>query len=130
MSLQPPADAPARRRQLAGAVALGAAGLAYVGLRDPHDGGTLMPKCPVHLLTGLDCPACGGLRMTHDLLNGNLAAAWADNALLLLLAPLLLVLLGKWALAWVAGRSYRIPVPLASLILLTSVCWMLARNLT
>jgi hypothetical protein len=78
-----------------GAVAVG--GLGYIGLVDPHQPGSLYPGCPFKMLTGLNCPACGGLRMTHDLLHGDLAAAAADNVFLLVGLPLV-------ALWWVWRR--------------------------
>lgn len=46
-----------------------------------------MPKCPVHTLTGLDCPGCGSQRAFHALLHGDLAGVAKANALLLLLFP-------------------------------------------
>ena len=55
--------------------------LAYVALVDPARGG-LYPRCPSQLLLGLDCPLCGGLRGTHDLLHGDLAGALDHNLLL------------------------------------------------
>jgi hypothetical protein len=55
--------------------------LAYVALVDPARGG-LYPRCPSRLLLGLDCPFCGGLRGTHDLLHGDLAGALDHNLLL------------------------------------------------
>jgi hypothetical protein len=51
------------------------------------------PRCIFHLTTGLLCPGCGSLRATHQLLHGDLAAAF-------LLNPLLLFLMG-----WLAGLS-------------------------
>lgn len=55
--------------------------LAYVALVDPARGG-LYPRCPSRLVLGLDCPFCGGLRGTHDLLHGDLAGALDHNLLL------------------------------------------------
>jgi Protein of unknown function (DUF2752) len=55
--------------------------LAYVALVDPARGG-LYPRCPSRLLLGLDCPFCGGLRGTHDLLHGDLSGALDHNLLL------------------------------------------------
>jgi hypothetical protein len=55
--------------------------LAYVALVDPARGG-LYPRCPSRLVLGLDCPLCGGLRGTHDLLHGDLAGALDHNLLL------------------------------------------------
>jgi Protein of unknown function (DUF2752) len=55
--------------------------LAYVALVDPARSG-LYPRCPSRLVLGLDCPFCGGLRGTHDLLHGDLAGALDHNLLL------------------------------------------------
>lgn len=49
------------------------------------------PKCPFHLLTGWDCPACGNQRALHSLLHGNLQAAFAYNPFLIISVPYLLV---------------------------------------
>ena len=49
-----------------------------------------MPKCPVHLLTGHQCPGCGTQRALFLLLHGDFAQAFKANALLFLLAPYLL----------------------------------------
>ena len=57
--------------------------LGYVGLVDPHKPDSVFPVCPFRLLTGWNCPACGGLRMVHDVLDGDLTAAITDNAFLL-----------------------------------------------
>ena len=84
-----------------GAVGLFAGALTYVGLRDPHSPGFGFPTCPFRLLTGWNCPGCGGLRMTHDLLHGDVAAAITDNVFLLLGLPLLAAWL---VLRWRAGR--------------------------
>lgn len=45
------------------------------------------PRCWLYVWTGIQCPGCGGLRATHALLNGDLAAAWRLNPLVVLLAP-------------------------------------------
>ena len=74
---------------LLGSPALMAGALGYVGLVDPHKPGSFFPQCPFRLLTGLNCPGCGALRMTHDVLHGDLVAAINDNVLLLVAIPLL-----------------------------------------
>jgi hypothetical protein len=84
-------SATSSRRFLYGAIGTGAVlagSLAYVGLGDPHRPGFLFPVCPFKALTGWNCPACGGLRMTHDVLHGDFAAAVVDNAFLLVGRPL------------------------------------------
>ncbi|MGV0644985.1 DUF2752 domain-containing protein [Mycolicibacterium sp. XJ879] len=106
-----------------GALAVGA--LTYVGLADPHRTDFFFPACPFKALTGLDCPGCGGLRMTHDLLHGDLAAAAADNVFLLVGLPLLLI----WALArWRQNRPVW-NIPVVVLIIVTTVTWGVVRNL-
>lgn len=49
-----------------------------------------VPKCMFHELTGLKCPGCGSQRMLHALLHGDFAEAWRQNALLLIMLPLLI----------------------------------------
>lgn len=111
------------------------AGLGYVGLADPHDSTVPMPVCPWHAVTGLSCPGCGGLRMTHDLLHGQLAAAWADNAVLLLLAPVLLVLLARAAVRFATGRAVsprgrlELRGPLGWSLVAIGLSWAVVRNL-
>lgn len=57
---------------------------------------SFFPKCPLLTLTGLKCPGCGSQRAIYQLLNGNLAAAYAFNPLLVWSLPyLFLVLLLK-----------------------------------
>ena len=104
---------------------LTAGALTYVGLADPHRPGFLFPACPFKLLTGWNCPACGGLRMTHDLLNGNLAAAVVDNVFLLIGLPLLAL----WAI-WRIRQSQRVfTMPVIVVIAVAAIAWTITRNL-
>lgn len=115
-------------RRLYGALGAGtllAGSLTYVGLGDPHNPGFLFPACPFRLLTGWNCPACGGLRMTHDLLHGNLGAAVVDNVFLLIGLPALLA----WVLVqWRLGRRI-MPMPAVVVIVLAAITWTVIRNL-
>jgi len=106
-----------------GAVFVGA--LAYVGIGDPHSPGFLFPPCPFHELTGWLCPACGGLRMTHDVLHGDLAAAFVDNAFALVGIPLLLA----WVLVRRHQRKSVLNVPAYVVIISAVVAWTVVRNL-
>ncbi len=45
------------------------------------------PGCPLHQVTGLHCPGCGGTRAMYALLHGDLAGASRDNLLLLFALP-------------------------------------------
>lgn len=114
--------------RLFGAVGTGAAllgVLAYVGIGNPHSPDFVFPPCPFRAMTGWNCPACGGLRMTHDLLHGDLAAAFVDNAFVLIGLPMLL--------AWIAIRRSRgkptLNVPAFVVIIAAAVTWTVIRNL-
>jgi hypothetical protein len=120
-----PMTAKTARLWIAGSGALGAAALAYVATVDPHRPGAVFPFCPFQVITGWDCPACGGLRMTHDVLHGNLSAAVHDNVFLLIGLPLLAV----WSL-WRLHRGRQV-VSTALLIVLgvATIGWTVVRNL-
>lgn len=51
----------------------------------------LLPKCPIKMITGLDCPGCGGQRAAHHLLNGELQLSFTQNPLLFIFTPYLLL---------------------------------------
>ena len=108
----------------------GLAACAYVYANDPHDGGHLLPACPFRVLTGWQCPACGGTRMAFDLLHGDVSRAWRDNALLLLLSPFLLWLLGSWAVAGWRGRRFHVPHSryVGPVTLVVALGWAVLRN--
>lgn len=108
-----------------GAGALLAGGLAYVGLGDPHRPDFLFPPCPFKLLTGWNCPACGGLRMAHDVLHGDLGAAIVDNVFLLVGLPLLAAWL---VLRWRKGQQL-MPLPAVVVIVVAVISWTVVRNL-
>jgi hypothetical protein len=108
----------------------GGAGAAWLLVQDPHEAGHLFPRCPFRVVTGLQCPACGGTRMLYDLLHLDLAAAWRDNALLLLVTPWALLLLARWLLAGLRGRTVHLALgdTGARVVLATAVVWAVARN--
>jgi hypothetical protein len=112
-------------------LAAGLLGSAYVWRTDPHVSGHLLPVCPFRMLTGWQCPACGGTRLVYDLLHADVARAWQDNALLLLVLPLLLWSLGRWAVEGWRGRSYRVVLPRygGPLVVAVAVAWAVLRNL-
>lgn len=118
-----PESATARAGLIGAGVAVAGA-LAYIGLADPHRPGFLFPGCPFKALTGLDCPACGGLRMTHDLLNGDLPAAVVDNVFLLVALPALAVWL---VVRWRRGLTL-MPMPATVTVVVAAVAWTVVRN--
>jgi hypothetical protein len=79
------------------------------------------PRCVFHSVTGLACPGCGSLRAVHNLLHGELAAAFRLNPLLIILAP---ALAGIWLVRGEAAFASLRPVWIwivLSVILLFSV---------
>ncbi len=109
---------------LGGAV-LGLGAVTYVGVVDPHRPGAIFPFCPFKVLTGWDCPGCGGLRMTHDVLHGDLAAAAMDNVFVLVGLPVLVL--------WAVLRRNRGQQVFSTAVLVTigiaAVVWTVVRNL-
>jgi Protein of unknown function (DUF2752) len=122
-----PAQASSRGRLYAalGSGALLAGGLGYVGLVDPHKPDSVFPVCPFRLLTGWNCPACGGLRMIHDVLHGDLAAAITDNAFLLVGIPVL----AGWFLLRRRAEKSLLPLPAVATVVIAMLAWTVVRNL-
>lgn len=119
-----PAPAPVApvsgRQRLGRAAGLAAAAgvTAYVGMVDPSSGGAY-PLCPSRALLGIDCPACGGLRGTHDLLGGDIVGALDHNLLLPVLLVVYAVAIGLW-LRPLLGRAIR-PVRVPRWLLTTGI---------
>ncbi len=118
---QPPVGA--IRAATAAGAALTAGALTYIGLADPHRPGFAFPGCPFKMLTGWNCPLCGGLRMTHDVLHGDFAAAVVDNVYALVGLPVLVL----WLLVCRRRRVW--PTSTVVVVLATMVLWTVVRNL-
>ncbi len=107
----PPTSAPdvdprPRWRRMVGPVStIGglAAATLFIAVVDPNQPGHY-PVCPTKALFGLDCPGCGGLRATHDLAHGDVVSAFGHNALWVLLVPIAVVMLGRYAYQGWTGR--------------------------
>lgn len=85
----------------------------------------------VHVLTGWDCPGCGSQRAIHALLHGDLAGAFGANALLVVLAPFIVLLAVSEFILPSGSRLFRI-LHSPKLILALAVVilgWGVARNL-
>ena len=63
------------------------AGILLLFFFDPATSG-FYPPCLFKTFLGVQCPGCGSLRAAHQLLHGNLAAAWALNPMLMVVGPL------------------------------------------
>jgi hypothetical protein len=122
------APSPARHAARYPALGTGAAlagALGYIGLVDPHHANSAYPLCPFKWLTGWNCPLCGGLRMTHDLLHGDLAASINDNVFLLLGLPLL----AGWVLLRRRQGRAALPTPAMVADVVAAAAWTVLRNL-
>ncbi|SPM36988.1 membrane protein [Mycobacterium rhizamassiliense] len=108
-----------------GTGALLAGALGYIGFTNPHDPQSVYPQCPFKMLTGWNCPFCGGLRMMYDLLHGDLPASINDNLFALLGIPLLVgcVLMRR--------HQDRTVLPFGAVltIVAVTVAWTVLRNL-
>lgn len=76
-----------------------------VYLFDPRNPG-MYPICPFFGLTGCYCPGCGTLRALHQLMHGNVAAAFGYNAYAMLSLPSVVYSLTVGAL-----QDYGLPAP-------------------
>ncbi|MEU4091334.1 DUF2752 domain-containing protein [Streptomyces sp. NPDC026673] len=120
----------APRVKVAASLTAGAIGAVYLYGADPHQPGHWLPRCPFNFLTGLLCPLCGATRMAHDLMHGDLAAAFHDNALLLLACPFPLYLYARWVAEGVRGRVHRPVVGKRAQVVILGVAltWAVLRN--
>lgn len=109
---EPTVDSRPRARRLLAPMATAAGVIAatgYIRFVDPNQPGHY-PMCPTLALLGIDCPGCGGLRATHALASGDLAAAIDHNALFVALVPLLIGLWAVWMYrAWTGVTPARTP---------------------
>ena len=67
--------------------------------------------CPLLSLTGIQCPLCGSTRAAGALAEGDVAAAWGYNALLVLVLPILIVCAVAWTVELAGGPALRPPKP-------------------
>ncbi len=73
-------------------------GMAYALLSNPtHSDPDARPSCVLKLLTGLDCPGCGGTRALWYVLHGDLPAAARHHFLFVFALPFLAYLFVSWA---------------------------------
>ncbi len=87
--------------------------------------------CPFKALTGLDCPACGGLRMVYSLMHGDVLAALRYNAVALVALGFLAVCFVAWTRSrWRGATDWNPPWLrgwVASIILVVFAAWFVIR---
>ena len=90
------------------------------------------PRCFFRMATGLDCPGCGGLRATHQLLHGHWREAFALNPLLVVALPIAAYFAARTFLARYARWS--LPQPFRGVVwvwiaAVTVIAFGIVRNL-
>lgn len=93
---RPDVARPDRVREIGTFLALGT-GLSAVYVVSGHRVGL---PCPLKMITGWDCPLCGGTRMGAALMHGNISAAFHYN-------PLALIGLTGLGLGWLVLLAQR-----------------------
>ncbi|MFD9816393.1 DUF2752 domain-containing protein [Streptomyces sp. NPDC059080] len=93
-----------------GTAAAAVAAFGYVGAVDPNHPGHY-PVCPLLHLTGLSCPACGGLRSAHAVAHGELPAALGANAVAVLAYAACAVFWAVWTVRAARGLPTAGPRP-------------------
>ncbi len=122
------------RRVLPPVATIGALTLvtAALHLRDPHESGS-WGLCPSAAL-GFWCPGCGGLRGVNDLTHLRVGDAVSSNLLLVVVIPLVVLVLARWALDSWTGRtrpplSQRVNLVVTTSALVALSVFTLLRNL-
>ena len=108
-----------------------AAGAAVLFWADPMRV-AFYPRCTLHALTGLYCPGCGSLRALHQLLHGQVAAAWRLNPLALVLLPFaggLALRRAVYHLGWTRTPGRLLPPVLMWGVLIAVLLFGILRNL-
>ncbi len=115
--------------RVVGLVGLGSL-VGYLWALDPAKDG-VWPPCPSRVLLGIDCPGCGGLRGTHDLLHGDVVGALDHNILLPFLLLMLAVPVALWMLPLVgrAARSFEPPLRVYWVAMGLAAVFTVVRNL-
>lgn len=65
--------------------------------------------CLFHVMTGLDCPGCGIIRLMLSLAEGDLGAAFHANEAIFILGPILCIFLLRDDLHWILRNERKGP---------------------
>lgn len=95
----------------------------------------LVPKCPIKLLTTLDCPGCGFQRALHAALHGHFIEAIHYNLFLLLAIPLTcLWFINSFMIERTSNQVSRVKMVrlnrgIIYVYTFCYVCWFIIRNI-
>ncbi len=119
-----------RSRRLAPYRAAAIAGAAVATDRAFDPVHTHVPTCPLHAVTGLWCPFCGGLRAVYELTRLDFVAALHANLMFVVSVPALIALWVHWlARARVGEGRPALPRVAVIAIVVALAVFTLARNL-
>lgn len=86
--------------------------------------------CPLHRLTGMWCPLCGGTRATRELIHGDLWGALGYNPFALVVEALVVLLVARWLVASAHGRRRQLITGREGIILgVACAAFAVVRNL-
>jgi hypothetical protein len=105
-------------------------GAAYVFWFEPGRTG-FFPKCPFRFFTGLTCPGCGSTRALHQILHGNIEAAFMLNPLFVIALPFLFYALLRhtsYSLQQKTPPGNTLPASLIYLIFVVVASFWIFRN--
>ena len=91
-----------------GGLAAAVAGLVLLKFVNPT-ATNLLPQCPLHAMTGWNCPGCGATRGMHALLNGDILTALHFNSMLVIIVPALIYVLLLMFSVGFRGRTLTLP---------------------
>ena len=74
----------------------------------PRSSPGLPDLCPLHRITGMWCPLCGGTRATRELIHGDVWAALGYNPFALVVEAFAVVLVVRWLIASSRGRRQQL----------------------
>ncbi len=112
-----------KRIKKAGLLGISGAGLLFLYLQY----GIGIP-CPIHFITGFQCPGCGNTRMAAALLRGHFREAFLYNPLSFVLLPLFFFIFAGGTAAYIRTGHFRVPVSsrilwgIAAAYILFAVC--------
>lgn len=121
-----PSRHPGRRATLAFAALAAGGAVAVLSRFDPRTT-SFFPPCLFHRLTGCHCPGCGTTRALHALVHGDLLGALHDNAVLVLVLPAVVALLGAKVMLPPGHRPF-VPVWLGWTLFAGLMLFTVARN--
>lgn len=110
-----------------------AVGLALVLYKQIDPTSWWMPKCVFRIITGLQCPGCGGQRALHALLQGHFREAAAYNYFIVVAGPYVGLFILEWLLPHSTVRTTLINIIENKWVVRTYIIvfigWWIIRNI-